>query len=66
MTKSELRRQLLIDTAKFVEAGNRIDTLEPQKVRIKTRCTGKSSNNTITGGDVPTFKISGLYNSEAE
>lgn len=66
MTKSEIRRQLLIDTARFVEAGNLIDVLAPQKVKIKTRCTGKSSNNTIKGGDVPSFRISSLYNSEAE
>lgn len=62
MTKSELRRQLLIDTAKFVEAGNLIDRIEPQKVKVKTRCTGRSSNNTIKGGDAPSNRvISNMY-----
>ena len=62
MTKSELRRQLLIDTAKFVEAGNLIDRIEPQKVKVKTRCTGRSSNTQIKGGDAPSNRvISNMY-----
>lgn len=66
MTKAEIRRQLLIDTAKFVESGNLIEKIEPQKVKIKTRCTGRSSNNSIKGGDVPSFRISSLYNTDTE
>jgi hypothetical protein len=63
MTKSELRRQLLVDTASYMASGNQITTLQPQKHKVKSVCRGKSSNTVIKGGDVPTIKISSLYNS---
>lgn len=66
MTKKELREQLLNDTIAFVMNGGQIEEIPAKKIRTKVIVRGKTSRANTAGGDMPTFRISSLYNREIE